>query len=79
MWIFGLKALLGVNILWQLANIIAAIIKIKTGDNLADLYGDGHFLVMRVSGDLATVCFLITGIVLRAKVRALPRTTKFEQ
>jgi hypothetical protein len=33
---------------------------------------------MRISGDLATVCFLITGIVLRAKVRSLPRTTTYE-
>lgn len=34
---------------------------------------------MRVSGDSATICFLIAGIVIRAKVRALPRETKYEQ
>lgn len=45
---------------------------------MAELTEDGFFLVMRISGDLATVCFLITGMVLRAKVKALPRTTTYE-
>lgn len=76
--ILALKALLAVNVIWQLANIVAAIIKINGGETLAELTDDGFFLVMRISGDLATVCFLITGIVLRSKVRALPRTTTYE-
>jgi hypothetical protein len=33
---------------------------------------------MHISGDLATICFLITGIILRSKVKALPRTTVYE-
>jgi hypothetical protein len=76
--ILALKALLGVNIVWQLANIVAAIIKINGGETMEELTEDGFFLVMRISGDLATVCFLVTGIVLRAKVKALPRTTTYE-
>ena len=78
-WIVGLKALFAVNIIWQLVNIVAAIAKIENGFSVRDLYRDGLFLVMRISGDIATVCFLITGIFLRSLVKDLPRNTTYEQ
>jgi hypothetical protein len=78
-WVTSLKALLAVNVIWQVANIVMAVVRINQGEGLKDLNQQGFFLVMRVSGDLATICFLITGIVIRAKVNALPRQTAYEQ
>lgn len=69
----ALKSLLVVNALWQLVNIINAMIEIHDGASFRKLSKEGFFIIIRLSGDIATVCFLITGIILRRKVEELPR------
>ena len=37
MWIYSLKALLAINVIWQVANIIAAVVKVNSGQSAEDL------------------------------------------
>jgi len=77
-WITGLRFMLAINIIWQIGNITAAIVLISNDMTLREFSGSGMFLFLRLSGDIATICFMIAGLVLSAKVRELPRTTVYE-
>lgn len=72
---FAIKALFILNMIWQTANIVAAFYKLGTNASFATVSNNGFFLMIRLSGGTATVFFLVAGIMIRNKIRALPRET----
>ena len=75
----AIKVLLIINIVWQTAVIVANILEIESGKSFEALSNDGFFLMMRLSGDSATIFFLLVGIVIRAMIQQLPRETQYEK
>ncbi len=78
-WVMAIKVLLIINIVWQTAVIVANILAIESGKSFEALSNDGFFLMMRLSGDSATIFFLLVGIVIRAMIQQLPRETQYEK
>lgn len=68
----------GVNIVWQIGNVIVAIILIIKETTLSELNKNGMFLILRLSGGITIIIFMIVGLVLSAKVRELPKNTVYE-
>lgn len=77
-WITGLRIMFGVNIIWQIGNIITAIVLISNDMTLREFSASWMFIFLRFSGGITTILFMIAGLVLSAKVRELPKTTVYE-
>ena len=58
--------MLGVSVIWQVAFTIAFVFSVVEGINTRQLQSNGLFLVLRVTGAVATIAFLITSLVLKA-------------
>ncbi len=63
--------------------MIITFIKNKNDEETAPysklIFKERMFIMLRVSGDIATIIFLITGLILKSKVSELPNNTEYEQ
>ena len=62
----------------QIVTIIGLSIKINDDFKMGHLFKDPLFLLMRLVGEISTLCFLITGMIITAQIKNLPRGTEYE-
>ncbi len=77
-WLISLKSMLGVSIIWQITFTVAFLLSVSKGISSRALQKNGLFLVLRVTGTVATLVFLFTSLVLKAQISRLPKTTQYE-
>lgn len=73
-WVYVLKGILILNVIWQASNLLAVLISINGGPEkpqVSDLQSNNIFLMLRVCGHVSTLIFLTAAIVLHCQMKAL--------
>ena len=74
LWGYVLKGLLTLNVVWQVANLVAVLISINNGPGqplVKELQTSNIYLMLEVCGHVSTLVFLTAAIVLHYQIKAL--------